>query len=72
MQRVPAIKNRERERGYMSFPFFCRIVDEAADIGVRRIFLYLAESRCSTAVSATWSAISNRGTWQSPSPPTAC
>ncbi len=34
-------KNRERERGYMSFPFFCRIVDEAADIGVRRIFLYL-------------------------------
>jgi radical SAM protein with 4Fe4S-binding SPASM domain len=30
-----------RRRGYMDFGLFCRIVDEAADIGVRRIHLYL-------------------------------
>jgi radical SAM protein with 4Fe4S-binding SPASM domain len=30
-----------RRRGYMDFGLFCRIVDEAADIGVKRIHLYL-------------------------------
>lgn len=32
---------RGREKGYMSFALFCRIIDEAADIRVRRIHLYL-------------------------------
>jgi len=33
--------SNERMRGYMDFGFFCGIIDEAADIGVKRIHLYL-------------------------------
>jgi radical SAM protein with 4Fe4S-binding SPASM domain len=33
--------SNQRKRGYMDFRLFCRIVDEAADIGVKRIHLYL-------------------------------
>ena len=33
--------SNERKRGYMDFGLFRRIIDEAADIGVKRIHLYL-------------------------------
>ncbi len=33
--------SNERKRGYMELPLFRSIIDEAADIGVRRIHLYL-------------------------------